>query len=96
MFLQDSRYENAASFAVTESSPGLRASVRPRRIGAATGMLEYVLKPGDRLDLLARHFYGDDRLWWRILDANPQLGYGLELLLEARLGDVILIPGAEE
>lgn len=96
MFLRGSRYANATPFRVLPGAPPVFASVRPRAIGAATGRLEYVVQAGDRLDRLARHFYNDARLWWRILDANPNLSYGLALFLDERVGEVILIPAAEE
>ena len=35
-------------------------------------MIEHTVRIGDRLDLLARHYYNDGRQWWRILDANPE------------------------
>lgn len=42
---------------------------------------------GEEIDLLARRYYGDESLWWRILDANP-LFYPLDL----KAGDVINLP----
>lgn len=32
----------------------------------------YLFKQGDRLDLLAKKYYGDPQMWWAILDANPE------------------------
>jgi hypothetical protein len=55
-----------------------------------------VIREGDRMDLLAQHYYNDPRLWWRIVDANPDLGSGVELSLKDRAGEVILIPKAKE
>jgi hypothetical protein len=31
------------------------------------------LADGDRLDLMAVRLYGDERLWWKIADANPEI-----------------------
>lgn len=31
------------------------------------------LADGDRLDLMAARLYGDERLWWKIADANPEI-----------------------
>ena len=53
------------------------------------------MRAGDRLDLLARHYYNDDRLWWRIVDANPESLYGGDLLTEEMEGQVLLIPGGK-
>lgn len=85
------RFSDAGANAV-ESFRGLR----PRAIGRATGVLEHVVVSGDRLDLLARHYYNDDRLWWRIVDANPRFLCPAEMTLAAMVGQVILIPCAEE
>jgi len=54
------------------------------------------VQAGDRLDLLARHYYNDDRLWWRITDANPDFLYAGDMVLEGMEGRVILIPKAKE
>jgi nucleoid-associated protein YgaU len=47
------------------------------------------VRQGDELDLLARRYLGDERLWWRILDANS-LVYPLDIAP----GDVISLPVA--
>lgn len=96
MFLKDSRYKDARRFEADEAGVVRCKGVRPRAIGPAAGVVEYVIQEGDRLDLLARHFYGDPRLWWRILDANPDLDTGVLISLKDRAGEVILIPKARE
>jgi hypothetical protein len=40
----------------------------PRGVPAAA---ETRVEPGDRLDLIAERAYGDARLSWRVMDANP-------------------------
>jgi nucleoid-associated protein YgaU len=100
MFLRGSRYATARPF-----TAGFRG-VRPRDIGPAEGVLEHTVRLGDRLDRLARHYYNDDRLWWRILDANPEILFGSDLdaataagatgELDRLLGRVIVIPRAVE
>jgi len=95
MFLKGSRYEPVRNFDPDEDGrrfPG----VRPREIGPATGVVEHLVKSGDRLDLLARHYYNDDRLWWRIADANPEFVHAGVMLAEERIGQVILIPRSRE
>ena len=42
---------------------------------------------GEELDLLARRLYGDERLWWRILDSNP-----LVYPLDVQAGAVLRLP----
>jgi nucleoid-associated protein YgaU len=96
MLLKNSRYKEARRFEPDAEGNVPCKGIRPRAIGPAVGVLEHVIREGDRLDLLARHYYGDDRLWWRILDANPDLLCGVELSLKERAGEMILIPKAKE
>lgn len=96
MFLRGSRYEKTLPFrAEAGPAPAFRG-IQPRRIGAATGALEHTVREGERLDLLALHYYNDARLWWRIADANAQFVNGADLLLNAMVGRVILIPKGRE
>lgn len=83
MFTRKSRYAKARSFV---AAAGVEAfgGVRPRTIDRATGVIEHTVQQGDRLDLLAKHYYNDDRLWWRIVDANPEILHGADALAEAR------------
>ncbi|ATB39030.1 hypothetical protein CYFUS_004469 [Cystobacter fuscus] len=96
MFLRGSRYDKARAFAPDPVLGEVFRGVRPRAIGPATGVLEHMVRSGDRLDLLARHYYNDPRLWWRIVDANPAFLYGGDLTLERNVGEIILIPRAGE
>jgi nucleoid-associated protein YgaU len=109
MFLKGSRYEKARAFVSDDGTtpfPGVRA----REIAPAPPVLEHTVEAGDRLDRLARHYYNDDRMWWRIVDANPEVLYGSDLLrekpdalpvangllrLERMVGRAILIPRAK-
>jgi nucleoid-associated protein YgaU len=90
MFLKGSRYNQSRYY----QSAGPFRGVRPREINAAQGVVEHVINAGDRLDLLAWRYYKDTRLWWRILDANPEIVFGGSLLLDEMQGQVILIPKA--
>jgi hypothetical protein len=96
MLVKKSRYRDAKTFEPlsdgSEVFPGLRA----RRIGPATGMIEHEVSASDRLDQLARNYYNDDRLWWRIVDANPEFVFGPDMLGEDMAGRVILIPKIKE
>jgi hypothetical protein len=96
MLLRGSRYERTRAFQEDPVQGEVFRGLRPRDIGPAAGVLEHVVRSGDRLDLLARHYYNDPRLWWRILDANPGFLYGGDLTLEQFEGRVILIPRATE
>ncbi|BBO89463.1 hypothetical protein [Desulfosarcina ovata] len=96
MLKKGSRYEKTRTFdAATDGSTPFEG-LRPRDIATATGVIEHVITAGDRLDLLASHYYNDDRLWWRIVDANPEFLYGGDMVLESMQGQVILIPKARE
>ena len=109
MFLKGSRYETARAFVSANGAPPF-PGVRAREIAPAPPVLEHTVQAGDRLDRLARHYYNDDRLWWRIVDANPEVFYGGDLLrekedelpvaggtlsLERMVGRAILIPRAK-
>lgn len=89
-----SRYAMARAFEVRDGEPF--PGVQAREIGPASGVVEHIVKAGDRLDLLARHYYSDDRLWWRIVDANPRILYGGHVLRAEMEGAIILIPRARE
>lgn len=105
MLLSKSRYKDTRPFDATDVSDF--AGLRPRDMGTATGVIEHVLRDGDRLDHLARRYFNNDRLWWRIVDANPQLADACPLLPISRslqlddasaalIGTVIVIPRARE
>jgi len=102
MFRKGSRYAEVSLF---ENAPF--EGTRPRAVTVAEGVIEHRVKQGDRLDLLARHYYNDDRLWWRIVDANPAFLFGgdtvrdgdrarpfPDLDLRGMVGHIILIPRA--
>ncbi len=92
MIEKKSRYKGIKHFAGERGEGPVFGGIRPRKIGSAVGVLEYTIKEGDRLDLLSLHFYNNTRKWWRILDANPQIIFGGDLMLEKYIGQTILIP----
>ena len=99
-----SRYKDSKYFAAEQSGlPAPFPGIRPRDIGPATGIVEYELKKWDRLDSLSSNYYNDVDLWWRILDANPDVLCGIDLFIEPKESSsqetaikVLLIPGASE
>ena len=95
MFGRKSRYANARTFDPVDGVEVFEG-VRPRVIAAATGVIEHTVQQGDRLDLLAKHYYNDDRLWWRIVDANPEILHGADATAEAKEGRVLLIPALRD
>lgn len=110
MFQKGSRYAKSPTFQVSAEASKPFVGVMSRPIGVATPVLEHRVVEGDRLDELARHYYNDSRLWWRIVDANPQFLYGHDALrheaidreamgltpLDAMVGQILLIPKAKE
>ena len=66
----NSRYKNTPNFTGYGDVDPFKG-IRARDIGAEPGVVEYVWRAGDRLDLVANYYYGDPRMWWLILDANP-------------------------
>ncbi len=104
-----SRYADTPDFAAEPRGNSTFSGVRPRDIGPAPGILEHGVKTGDRLDRLATHYYGDNRLWWRIGDANGGVLHAADLVFDPgadapddpqgrrdMVGHTILIPKAEE
>ena len=79
MFLKGSRYLTARRFDARADGTVPFKGVRARVIGAATGVVEHGLQPEERFDWLGTHYFNDSRLWWRIVDANPDLLCALEL-----------------
>ena len=85
MITKDSRYATAELFKGDDGADPDFPGIRPRVIGKATGVVEHTVAAGDRLDLLARHYYNDDHLWWRIVDANPEFIHAGDLVRERPL-----------
>ena len=96
MIEKGSRYADARIFIGQKGKDPVFAGLRPRKIGQAAGVLEYIVKEGDRLDLLSLHFYDNSQRWWRILDSNPQIIFGADLMLDNYIGETILIPRSKE
>lgn len=96
MTAKHSRYAGARPFTYETDETGLFRGIRPRPITTPDGILEHVVKQGERLDLLALYYYNNAHMWWRILDANPDIRFGGELALDRYVGTVILIPGMED
>jgi len=95
MFFKGSRYESARPFTPAVGGREVFPGVRPRAAVTRAGAVEHVIRAGDRLDLLARHYYNDDRLWWRIADANPEVLFAGDMLAPGTEGQVILIPAGK-
>lgn len=96
MLVKKSRYTNAVFFSTLSNGSEVFPGFRARTIGDASGVIEHEVQVGDRLDYLARHYYNDDRFWWRIVDANPKYTFAANMLDKDMAGQVILIPKLKE
>jgi len=76
MLEKKSRYTASKPFTNNDGFKGLRA----RKLPFAQGRIEHTVIETDRQDLLAEHYYRDNRRWWRILDANPEYLYAADML----------------
>lgn len=105
---RQSRYDPVRNF---EPDPLGRTDFRgllPRPIGPATGVLEHMVRSGQRLDAMATDYFIDDRRWWRIGDANRGFLNAQDMLVErdddtldelgrgSMVGRTILVPKREE
>jgi hypothetical protein len=91
-FRKGSRYEHTKYFTDAGVDGIPFRGTRERRIKTVEGVLEHTLEAGQRLDLIALHYYNDDKKWWRILDANPHLLNAGEIITDEFEGETIVIP----
>lgn len=96
MLLKKSRYKNSELFQPSADGSDVFPGLRAREIGPAVGVVEHEIQVGNRLDQLARHYYNDDRQWWRIVDANPAFLFAGNMLDETMQGSILLIPKLKE
>jgi len=89
MIYQHSRYSRTPLY---NHGGNLIFRRRERFNFGSKGSIRHRYMESDRLDNLARQYYGDSQLWWVILDANPK--YRAEL--DIKYGDVLVIPSYEE
>jgi hypothetical protein len=68
---QGSRYGDAEVITPIAHDGQRRRVLEMRHITIAPSAHEHTVSEGDRLDLLAGHFYSDPQKYWLILDANP-------------------------
>jgi len=95
MIKKGSRYEKAVPFKPAEDGTVPFRGIRARTIDPARPVLEHHLRVGERPDLLSSHYYNEAQLWWRILDANPDVLYAGDLA-ERDPADPLLVPRARE
>lgn len=85
-----SRYANNA-VVLLDTSRGQVVSIAPSTPTTKVLAFTYVrTDAADRLDAMAAYLYGDERLWWKIADANPEILDWSDL----PVGTVLRIPDA--
>ena len=60
---------------------------RPTNFFSILDTLTHVVKPGQTIHMLARHYYNDARLWWFIADYNTTVDFN-----NLKEGDELIIP----
>lgn len=65
------RYDVLPSIAIEAPDGSRRVLGAPRVVSLPPVRGSYVVRAGDRLDLLAQVAAGDSTLWWLLADANP-------------------------
>lgn len=70
MFFKGSRYEKVDTNTITDSTQQKIVYKKIRFIPETDGVVGYIVKQGDRLDLIANRSYRDAQRFWRICDAN--------------------------
>jgi len=68
-----SRYAGLPEIEVIEADGSVRRLGAPRAVPAPPASSAYVVRAGDRLDLLGLVATGDSTRWWALADANPWL-----------------------
>lgn len=88
-----SRYATSVVSPVTDTAGVTRATILPKSpTDTAYTVTYYAWKAGDRMDKLASHFYQDERQWWLIVNANPEIVPNASGLFNLAPGTVIRIP----
>jgi len=87
---RDSRYDDGDAQQIKNKTTGAYAWTVYRQFpeSRVINYIDYTWVDGDRLDYIAAIYYGDPKLWWEILDANP----GLPDALEISPGTIIRVP----
>lgn len=88
MFFDGSRYQYVGEYIAKDIGGKSFKIKKVRKIERPAKAFPYIIKDGDRLDLLANRFYGDPTKFWLICDANEPMFPG-DLLVT---GKRIIIP----
>lgn len=86
-----SRYEGDYLFQDTETDTLFLDPIRIPKYSEEKDDFYRQIKAGDRFDIIAKEVYGDERLEWILVDANPQYSNPLDI----KEGDFIVVPSPE-
>ena len=93
----NSRYAGSVIAPVTDAAGVTRSTIMPTApTDTAYQVTYYMWRASDRMDLLAQRVYGDERLWWMIAKANPELLASASGLFTLAPGTVVRIPNAQQ
>jgi hypothetical protein len=91
MFFKGSRYEKVATNQITDPTGRVIVYKKIRFIPPTQGVVGYMVRQGDRLDLIANLSFRDAQRFWRICDANDSM-WPDDLL---QIGKTLEIPSSE-
>lgn len=72
MIVPSSRYRNSSTVFLTQDGRVRQVIVPSKQASYSFQFTFHRVAQGDRVDTLAARYYGDERLWWHIADANPE------------------------
>ena len=88
MIGKGSRYAQSGTYTVVDAQGRELQALRPRIAPPTPAEFRHTMRTGERLDLLAAHYYRKPDRFWRIADANSELD--ADRLLEP--GRQLLVP----
>lgn len=75
MIYSDSRYADGNIFrAYKPATDAYEATVTRNFPTESSSYFVHTWSHDDRIDLVSLKYFGDGRLWWRIMDYNPEIG----------------------
>lgn len=90
MLFQGTRFTHTQAY--IRDGSALVLDIRRQATFDLTDATYYTFVERDTLDGIAYEQYGNAKLWWAILDANPQFSSEIEI----KPGDLLTIPSYEE
>lgn len=89
MIYTDSRYADGTLIKAQDARNGTyRLGVYRKFPSKIVDFYQYVWVEGDRIDMVANTLLGTPAFWWKIMDANPEIGNPTNI----PVGTVLRIP----